>query len=368
MMHLNKPDLQKQTLRCEFELLANDANTLLITSNPNISNNLSELNLSQDTVLLLKRTSDSASNLKILDENNIDSSGLRKFQFIILDDVLEYTVNPKLFLTQISKFLEKDGNIICSVSNFANIANRIAVLDGDFNNISLDLEGKLNYFSLDNILLLLSETNFSINHLIRISNDDSNKTTTNYVIPTETFDSITNDFESSTSRFVFSIKPGSAIEPSVRKWLLEFPKYKATEKMYSILEDIRQNYNKKIDYHIQSNREQYAIIKHLEQGIKEKDTYSEQIIKDKDAYAEQGISETTVHYEKIIEKIIKDKDAYAEQIIKDKDAYAEQIIKDKDAYAEQIIKDKDAQLEELQNSTAFKFLKIFDKITNKNNS
>ena len=38
MMHLNKPDLQKQTLRCEFELLANDANTLLITSNPNISN------------------------------------------------------------------------------------------------------------------------------------------------------------------------------------------------------------------------------------------------------------------------------------------------------------------------------------------
>ena len=29
---------------------------------------------------------------------------------------------------------------------------------GDFNNSSLDLEGKLNYFSLDNILLLLSET------------------------------------------------------------------------------------------------------------------------------------------------------------------------------------------------------------------
>ena len=379
-MHLNKPDLQKQTLRCEFELLANNDNALLITSNPNISNNLSELNLSQDTVLLLKRTSDSASNLQILDENNIESSDLGTFQFIILDDVLEYTVNPKLFLTQISKFLEKDGNIICSVSNFTNIANRIAIFDGDFNNSSLDLEGKLNYFSLDNILLLLSETNFSITHLTRITNDDdSNQTTKNYVIPTETFDSITNDFESSTLRFVFSIKSGSVIESSMRKWLLEFPKYKVTEKMHSILEDIRQNYNKKIDYHIQSNREQYAIIKHLEQGIKEKDTYSEQIIKDKDAYAEQGISETTVHYEKIIEKIIKDKDAYAEQIIKDKDAYAEQIIKQKDTYAEQIIKqkdtyteqiikDKDTQLEELQNSTAFKFLRLLDKITNKNNS
>ena len=161
MIHPNKPDLQKQTLRCEFELLANNDNTLLITSNPNISNNLSELNLSQDTVLLLKRTSDSASNLQILDENNIESSDLGTFQFIILDDVLEYTVNPKLFLTQISKFLEKDGNIICSVSNFTNIANRIAIFDGDFNNSSLDLEGKLNYFSLDNILLLLLE-NFSL--------------------------------------------------------------------------------------------------------------------------------------------------------------------------------------------------------------
>ena len=286
-MNLNKPDLQKQTLRCEFELLANNSNTLLITSNPNISNNLSELNLSQDTVLLLKQSSDSASNMKILDENNIDSSGLGKFQFVILDDVLEYAVNPKLFLTQISKLLEKDGNIVCSVSNFTNIANRVAVLDGDFNNFSLELEGKLNYFSLDNILLLISETNFSITHLTRISNDDSNQTITNDVIPPETFDSISNDFESSTLRFVFSIKPGSAIEPSVRKWLLEFPKYKVTEKMYSILADIRKKYNKKIDYHIQTNREQYAVIRHLKEVIMEKDAYEEQFVRSKDAQLEE---------------------------------------------------------------------------------
>ena len=288
MMNLNKPDLQKQTLRCEFELLANDAHTLLITSNPNISNNLSELSLSQDTVLLLKQTSNSASNLKILDENNIDSSGLGTFQFIILDDVLEYTVNPTLFLTQISKLLEKDGNIVCSVSNFTNIANRIAVLDGDFNNASLDLEGKLNYFSLDNILLLISETNFSITHLTRISNDDdSNQTTTNDVIPTETFDSISNDFESSTLRFVFSIKPGSAIEPSVRKWLFEFPKYKVADKMISILADIRKKHEKTINYHIQTNREQYAVIRHLKEVIMEKDAYEEQFIRSKDAQLEE---------------------------------------------------------------------------------
>ena len=358
MMNLNKPDLQKQTLRCEFELLANNSNTLLITSNPNISNNLSELNLSQDTVLLLKQSSDSASNMKILDENNIDSSGLGKFQFVILDDVLEYAVNPKLFLTQISKLLEKDGNIVCSVSNFTNIANRVAVLDGDFNNFSLELEGKLNYFSLDNILLLISETNFSITHLTRISNDDSNQTTINDIIPPETFDSITNDFESGTSRFVFLLKPGSAIEPSVRKWLLEFPKYKVTEKMYSILADIRKKHEKTTNYHIQTNREQYAVVKKLEQGI----------------------SETTAHYEEYTEQIIKDKDAYAEQIIKAKDAYAEQIIKAKDAYAEQgisettahyekiiekIIQDKDASIEEIRDSSMFKLLKVLDRLRNK---
>jgi hypothetical protein len=216
---------------------------------------------------------------------------------------LEYTVNPKLFLTQISKFLEKDGNIICSVSNFTNIANRIAIFDGDFNNSSLDLEGKLNYFSLDNILLLLSETNFSITHLTRISNDDSNQTITNNVISTETFDSITNDFESSTLRFVFSIKPGSTIEPSMRKWFFEFPKYKVTDKMISILQDIRKKHDKKIDYHIQSNREQYAVIKHLKETIIEKDDYAEQFVRAKDIQLEELRDSTVFKVLKLLDRL-----------------------------------------------------------------
>ena len=68
--------------------------------------------------------------------------------------------------------------------------------------------------------------------------------------------------------------------------------------MIYILADIRKKHEKTINYHIQTNREQYFVIKKLKQGI----------------------SETTDHYEEYIEQIIKDKDAYAEQIIKDKDA------------------------------------------------
>ena len=60
---INKPDLQKQTLRCEFELLANnDPTPFLSPQIQTFQHNLSELNLSQDTVLLLKQSSDSAPN------------------------------------------------------------------------------------------------------------------------------------------------------------------------------------------------------------------------------------------------------------------------------------------------------------------
>ena len=76
--------------------------------------------------------------------------------------------------------------------------------------------------------------------------------------------------------------------------------------MISILADIRKKHEKTINYHIQTNREQYAIIKHLKETIIEKD-----------------------------------------------------------AYAEQFVRAKDIQLEELRDSTVFKILKIFDKFRNK---
>jgi len=330
----NKSELYEKSLLKQLKLLEHSTNVLVISSHVDIQKNLDGANISKDNVFVLKHNSDYK--LHVLDENNIDSLNLEKFQFIILDDVLEYLINPKSFLIHISKFLESDGVIVGSISNFTNIINKIHVLDGDFNNVLLDIEKKFHHYSLDNFLLLLSDSNFSITHLTRIKIDITNSNQTNlknYIIPTEIFDAITNDPESSTSTYVFSIKPDSIIKSSIRRWILEFSKNQVMEKMDSILNDIRIIYEKKIDYHVQTNREQYAIVKHLEQGI----------------------AETTEHYEKIIK-----------QIIKDKDTYIEQIIKDKDTYIEQIIKDKDIQLQEIKQSIVFKLLRILDKLKGKN--
>lgn len=327
MTYHDKSELYEKSLKCEFELLGNKTSVLVISSHTNIQSNLSDIDQSSNNIFLLKQISDYNSKIPLLDENNINSLNIGRFQFIVLDDILEYIVNPKLFLTQISKFLENDGSIVCSVPNFTNTINRIKMLDGDFNDILLDLDEKLHFFSLDNLLLLLSESNFSMTDLIRIKMDitKSNQTDLkNYVIPAEIFDAIAHDPESNIFVYVFSIKPGSSIDPSTRRWVSEFSKNQVTEKLDSILEDIRKTYERKIDYHIQTNREQYALVKHLEQGI----------------------SETTQHYEKIIK----------------------QIIKDKDAYIEQIIKDKDAELQEIKQSTVFKLLRIFDKLRGKNNA
>lgn len=327
MTYPDKSELYKKSLKCEFELLGNKANTLVVSSHPNIQSNLSDTDQSQNNIFLIKQISDYNSKIPLLDENDVDSLNIGKFQFIVLDDVLEYLINPRLFLTQISKFLENDGRIVCSVSNFTNTINRIKILDGDFNDMWLDFNEKIHFFSLDNLLLLLSEANFSITDLIRIKIDitKSNQTDLkNYIMPMELLDAIANDPESNAFTYVFSIKPGSSIDSSTRRWISEFSKNQVTEKIDSIFKDIRKTYEKKIDYYNQANREQYAMIKHLEQGI----------------------SETTEHYEKIIE----------------------QVIKDKDAYTEQVIKDKDSQLQEIKQSTMYKLLRILDKLRGKNNA
>ena len=57
---------------------------------------------------------------------------IRKFDYIVLTDVLEHLKNPEELLVTAKKFLTKDGLLIASVPNVANWSVRLPLLFGRF--------------------------------------------------------------------------------------------------------------------------------------------------------------------------------------------------------------------------------------------
>ena len=348
-------DLRQQVTDTELQLIENSKNVLIINSNPELFEKLHE---KKCEVEILKFDTYKQSNEPLkntLDDiENFDFSVLnnKKFQIILIDDLLENLSEPKKFLKKIRQFLSNDGFLVCSCSNIYNSVNRIKFLDGTLDLSNLLSEKKQFMFSsLNAILLNLSECDFSISKLYRIKKEitlENQIDLKNFVLPEELLQSISSDPESKTFFYAFSFSPDSSVDYDTQKWISNFSKNLVTEGLKEILEKFKQDFEKHISYLKQSNREQFSLIQHLEQSIQDKDAYQEQAFKEKD-----------IHSQKIIES----KDAYFDQAMKDKDAFLEQAVKDKDAYIEQIIKDKDAQLDAIKNSFAYKTMKKLDKIS-----
>ena len=341
-------NLQDELISEYIKLLDAYSSLLLISRDKSVFDKFKSTGKNFQTCLLNDNDSyfDSQSEILNISEKNFNSLQTKKFHKIILFDVLEYSQNSSVFLSNIKNFLDNDGKIISSVFNITNIINRIKFLDNDFNNSLFNSQKKISTYTLDDLLILFSNSDLSLDHLVRLKKEISlsnQNEIKNFVIPKELFESLLLDHECSTFFYIFELSPGTIVQPFVRKWISGFSKNIVTEMLKSLLEDLENSHKKKIEYQIQTNREQYAIIKHLEKALSEKDEYIANIIKDKDK-----------HYQDIIDAIIRDKDAYAEQIIRDKDAYAEQIIKD-----------KDTQLEEIKQSTAFRILRSIDKLRGK---
>jgi hypothetical protein len=370
--------LEKESLSKIIEFFDQTKKILVLTAQPEKYENLSNKNELSLEIPEIKFNGIECIPTYLSNENNLDIlTKKQNYDIIVLDQILEFFDNPIIFLNNISKFLSTNGVIVGCVYNFSNIINRIKFLDGEIPENKCN--SKYSVFSLENLLFFLSNSNLKITKLDRIQNEvtlSNQNELKNYVLPIELINSINNDPESQTFFYIFSAVSNSNITPQSRKLISEFSKNLVTEKLNDIFNQIKLEHEKEIIYLKQNNQEQYDLIKHLKQGLsdkdefyektinginKDKDAYAEQIIKDKDAYAEQINKDKDAY----AEQINKDKDAYAEQIIKDKDAYAEQIIKDKDAYAEQIIKDRDEIINSLQQSLAFKIIRNLDKLRGK---
>ena len=71
--------------------------------------------------------------VEVDDYQNILKLKLPKFDFIIFADILEHLVDPEKTLIFYSRYLKKNGLIIISVPNIANIYIRLMLLFGIFN-------------------------------------------------------------------------------------------------------------------------------------------------------------------------------------------------------------------------------------------
>lgn len=171
-------------------------------------------------------------NVTIVSDDNdfFASHGNKKFDIILLGNIIESKIDHITFLKKLPSMLEIDGYIVSSVSNISYISNRIQFLNNEFN----FPENIFNHFNLNSLLLTLLNSSFSLKKLIRIKKnfDILNDTSVKYyAIPEELTKSILKDPESTTTNYVFSAIPVKNTDYKFKKWAMQFTKDIVSERL-----------------------------------------------------------------------------------------------------------------------------------------
>ena len=164
-----------------------------------------------------------------------------KFDVILIGDALEHFQDPTNTLKKFYPLLNDDGYLVCSIPNISYAPIRLHLLNGEFLYESTGILDKthLHFFTLDNILLMLDESNFRISKLQRIIEifHLPHRTDLKYTsFHDDLITSLLKDPESETFQFVFKAKPNSMLNKSTREYLIHnFPKnYVADELKFQI--------------------------------------------------------------------------------------------------------------------------------------
>tara|TARA_B110000438_G_scaffold137325_1_gene132679 strand:- start:377 stop:1345 length:969 start_codon:yes stop_codon:yes gene_type:complete len=283
--------IQEQIIESYALLVGSKKNVLVIEKNEEINKNL-EKNMCNVTDInfninnLEGETFEDTDNFTLGTINFKKLEG-KKFDVILVQNIL-LTLKPKQFLKKLSSILTENGYIVCSMPNVANMKNRISFLNGNLNLDEFGINTGMNFLTLPNIIIMLSEINFSISKLLRVKQNffAQKIDAKDYGFPIELVEAVLAQPESETHTFIFKINSENSIRPTLRKWLSTFDYNGVTNDLRDIL--------------IQNKDD----IARLEGTIKDKDEYIEQVIRDKDEY---------------IEQVIRDKDEFFEKAVKEKD-------------------------------------------------
>ena len=279
----------------------------------------------------------------------------KKFDVILLGDVIEHLKSPEIFLKTLHSLLNENGYLVCSIPNISYIIIRLQLLNGnfDYSNTGLLDDDHLQYFTLKTIISLLDKTNFRFKILHKVKEEfhlphrsDFDQSNFSEIL----IDCIKKDPESLTYQYVFSALPSfnhkkSVIVTNDKENLPSRYLKNIFDEEYGIIT----GYNRALD---EIKRKKDFLI-YLENAIKEKNTVIHTL--------ENAIKEKNIY----LENAIKEKNIYLENAIKEKNKYMENAIKEKNKYIEKIIHDKDAQLEEITSSFLMRLLRKYDKFSGK---
>jgi glycosyltransferase involved in cell wall biosynthesis len=167
----------------------------------------------------------------------------KKFDVILIKDILERQKNPELFLKNLKSFIAENGFIVCIVPNFTHGSVRLKLLDGDFQYQKLGVLDRANirFYSLDEILILLNKSGYQITNLNRIKKnitDIDDFSLKLYTIPLELINSILRDPESTTYQYVFSMTPSNEFNYNI-DWITEFSKNYVTNDLKNRIDDLQ---------------------------------------------------------------------------------------------------------------------------------
>lgn len=112
-------------------------------------------------VINLEHVIDNASNLELA----------KKYNFIILGDILEHVTKPELLLRRLKGLLAPGGFLIVSIPNVANWMVRLRVLSGNFDYAGGILDsGHLRFFTYKTAREILETSGFKI---MKVTNNNS---------------------------------------------------------------------------------------------------------------------------------------------------------------------------------------------------
>ncbi len=100
-----------------------------------------------------------------LDINNLkDLKIKKKFDYILLLDVIEHLTSPEDCLKEMQRFLRPNGRVIISVPNIAHISIRLKLLFGNFKYQKMGIldETHLRFFTKKSFVKILTDQNLDI--------------------------------------------------------------------------------------------------------------------------------------------------------------------------------------------------------------
>ena len=94
----------------------------------------------------------------------------KRFNVIIMADVLEHLRHPNALLENLISFLKEDGFILLSIPNGAHGAVALKLLDGkwDYRDIGLFDRSHIHFFDKDSLIAMLDEAGYVVSRLERV--------------------------------------------------------------------------------------------------------------------------------------------------------------------------------------------------------